>query len=123
MSTYVRSAQTTDCDVIDLHVWNGRISKALLEDIAHVEVLLRNFISERLAKACGHEDWYRDDAKFRFNSSKTRRFETSVTEIERQIRHSGKPVTPGHVNRRHVARLMVFPALLQIGTDRVESFA
>ena len=97
MSTYVHSAQTTGCDVIDLYVWNGRISKALLEDIAHVEVLLRNFMSERLAKACGHEDWYKDDAMFRFNSSKTRRFETSVTEIERQIRHSGKPVTPGRV--------------------------
>ena len=97
MSTYVCSAQMTDCDVIDLYVWNGRISKALLEDIAHVEVLLRNFMSKRLAKACGHEDWYKDDARFRFNSSKTRRFETSVMEIERQIRHSGKPVTPGRV--------------------------
>ena len=97
MSTYVHSAQTTDCDVIDLYVWNGRISKALLEDIAHVEVLLRNFMSERLARACGHEKWYKDDTRFRFNSPKTRRFETSVTEIERQIRHSGKPVTPGRV--------------------------
>ena len=27
MSTYVRSAQTTDCDVIDLYAWNGRNSK------------------------------------------------------------------------------------------------
>lgn len=67
MDTYVRSAQATGCDVADLYVWNGRISKALLEDVAHVEVLLRNFMSVRLAKACGHDDWYRDDTRFRFN--------------------------------------------------------
>ncbi|OXM99396.1 RNA-binding protein [Bifidobacterium vansinderenii] len=97
MATYVRSAQATGCDVVDLYVWNGRISKALLEDIAHVEVLLRNFMSVRLANACGHDDWYRDDARFRFNSSRTRRFENSIDEIERQIRYSGKPVTPGRV--------------------------
>ncbi|KFI52219.1 hypothetical protein BBIA_0514 [Bifidobacterium biavatii DSM 23969] len=97
MDTYVRSAQATDCDAIDLYVWNGRISKALLEDIAHVEVLLRNFISVRLAKACGHDDWYKDDERFRFNSSRTRRFENSITEIEQQIRHAGKQVTPGRV--------------------------
>lgn len=97
MDTYVRSAQSTDCDAIDLYVWNGRISKALLEDIAHVEVLLRNFMSVRLTKACGHDDWYKDDARFRFNSSRTKRFENSIDEIERQIRHAGQPVTPGRV--------------------------
>lgn len=94
MDTYVRSAKATGCDAVGLYVWNERISKALLEDIAHVEVLLRNFMSIRLAKACGHDDWYKDDARFRFNSSRTRRFENSVDEIERQIRHTGKPVTP-----------------------------
>ncbi|MBW3090722.1 Abi family protein [Bifidobacterium miconisargentati] len=97
MDTYVRSAKATGCDAVDLYVWNGRTSKALLEDIAHVEVLLRNFMSVRLAKACGHDDWYKDDTRFRFNSSRTRRFENSVDEIERQIRHAGKPVTPGRV--------------------------
>ncbi|MBT1175381.1 Abi family protein [Bifidobacterium sp. LC6] len=97
MDTYVRSAQVTGCDVVDLYVWNGRISKALLEDVAHVEVLLRNFMSVRLANACGHDDWYKDDARFRFNSSRTRRFENSIDEIERQIRYSGKSVTAGRV--------------------------
>ncbi|MFC5222692.1 Abi family protein [Bifidobacterium leontopitheci] len=97
MDTYINSAQATGCDAVDLYVWNGRVSKALLEDVAHVEVLLRNFMSVRLAQACGHDDWYKDDARFRFNSSKTRRFENSVDEIERQLRHAGKPVTPGRV--------------------------
>ncbi|RSX53234.1 RNA-binding protein [Bifidobacterium goeldii] len=97
MNTYVRSAEVTGCDAVDLYVWNGRISKALLEDIAHVEVLLRNFISARLTLASGRDDWYKDDAQFRFNSSRTKRFENSVAEIEQQIRHTGKPVTPGRV--------------------------
>lgn len=97
MNTYARSAQATGCDAVDLYVWNGRVSKALLEDIAHVGVLLRNFMSIRLSNACGHDDWYKDDTRFRFNSARTKRFENSIDEIERQIRYSGKPVTPGRV--------------------------
>ncbi|MCI1211836.1 Abi family protein [Bifidobacterium tibiigranuli] len=97
MSTYVQSAQSTDCNPVDLYIWNGRLSKALLEDIAHVEVLLRNFISERLAKESSRDDWYNDDAKFHFNSSRGNRFENSIIEIERQIVRSGNTVTPGRV--------------------------
>lgn len=35
-----------------LYVWDVRLQKAYLEDIGHVEVLLRNFIADRLAADC-----------------------------------------------------------------------
>ncbi|MBW3094940.1 Abi family protein [Bifidobacterium sp. 64T4] len=97
METYIRSAQNTRCDAVDLYVWNERISKALLEDIAHVEVLLRNFISKRLAEDSGRADWYHDNDRFRFSTSKSTKFRDSVVEIERNIRHAGKQVLPGRV--------------------------
>ena len=39
------------------YVWNTRISKAFLEDISHVEVLLRNFIDVRLSADTGIRRW------------------------------------------------------------------
>ena len=38
-------------DPAALYVWDARLQRAFLEDISCVEVLLRNFISERLAAA------------------------------------------------------------------------
>lgn len=40
------------------YVWNTRISKAFLEDISHVEVLLRNFIDVRLSADTGIRRWW-----------------------------------------------------------------
>ena len=40
------------------YVWNTRISKASLEDISHVEVLLRNFIDVRLNADAGIRCWW-----------------------------------------------------------------
>lgn len=97
MGTYERSAGMTGCDAVDLYVWNGRLSKALLEDIAHVEVLLRNFIAERLTKDSGRDDWYHDDARYGFNTSRSTKFTDSIAEIERNIRFAGKQVVPGRV--------------------------
>lgn len=97
MGTYERSASMTGCDAVDLYVWNGRLSKALLEDIAHVEVLLRNFIADRLTRDSGCSDWYYDNARYRFNTSKSTKFADSIVEIERGIRLAGKPVTSGRV--------------------------
>ena len=40
-----RMARYADArDPAALYVWDARLSKALLEDISHVEVLLRNFM-------------------------------------------------------------------------------
>lgn len=47
-----------------LYVWDDRLSKAYLEDVAHVEILLRNFIASRLAVDYGrryateHGNWF-----------------------------------------------------------------
>lgn len=38
-----------------LYIWNNRLSKALLEDIAHVEVLLRNWIDHSMNAEIGNE--------------------------------------------------------------------
>ena len=43
-------------DPAALYVWDTRLQKAFLEDIFCVEVLLRNFISERPAVDCGREE-------------------------------------------------------------------
>jgi len=43
--------------VEDLYVWNTRLSKALLEDIQHVEVLLRNRVDSALSPDYGSH-WF-----------------------------------------------------------------
>ena len=97
MHTFSVSAGNTGCGIEELYVWNSRISKAFLEDIGHVEVLLRNFMSRRLAADCGHEDWYRQESHFVFESKDSAKFSDSITAIERRICHDGNPVTPGRV--------------------------
>lgn len=42
---------------VDLYVWNTRLSKAFLEDLEHIEVLLRNTINESLCPRYG-DDWW-----------------------------------------------------------------
>ena len=97
METYIHSAKNTGCDAVDLYVWNERISKALLEDIAHIEVLLRNFISRRLVEDSGRVDWYHDNDRYRFSTARSTRFNDSIAEIEKNIRHANKQVLPGRV--------------------------
>lgn len=76
-----------------LYIWNTRLSKAFLEDVGHVEVLLRNFIHDRLAKDCGQDDWYHATERYHFN----RPFQNSVTKVERQLEERGRVVTPDRV--------------------------
>lgn len=40
----------------DLYVWNTRVAKALLEDIQHIEVLLRTTIDRAMSAETG-DDW------------------------------------------------------------------
>lgn len=52
-------------DPESLYIWNTRVSKAFLEDIQHVEVLLRNFVDTALAENYGCL-WY-DSVSIPFN--------------------------------------------------------
>ncbi|WP_210472002.1 MULTISPECIES: hypothetical protein [unclassified Corynebacterium] len=55
-------------DPVSLYLWNTRLSKAFLEDVEHVEVLLRNFISTRLTTHCGTSYWFDDVERYHFNN-------------------------------------------------------
>ena len=79
---------------VDLYLWDTRLAKAYLEDIAHVEVLLRNFIADRLEVACekayGDKFWY--DKEEHFNLSQ--KFVEVRDEVKERLVASGKSVTP-----------------------------
>lgn len=76
-----------------LYIWNARLSKAFLEDFGHVEVLLRNFIHERLTKDCGQEDWYEAKDRYHFNGP----FQSSVAKVKRKLKNRGRLATPDQV--------------------------
>lgn len=80
MSTYRRYSEPEA-----FYIWNTRLSKAYLEDIQHVEVLLRNRIDNQLSDARGPR-WFEDDSYFRF----TDQFRKAVTTAKRRAgaRHS-----------------------------------
>lgn len=74
----------------ELYVWNERMSKAYLEDISHVEVLLRNFIAARLAADCergtGDRKWYEHPARYNLGDE----FQKAVRKAKARLSHSGK---------------------------------
>lgn len=76
-----------------LYVWDERLQKAYLEDIAHVEVLLRNFVAERLAidceRATGEREWY--DHPERYNTSLS--FLRSVEKAKSRLQNEGKGIS------------------------------
>ena len=78
----------------DLYVWDARLSKALLEDIGHVEVLLRNFISQRLSidckRATGDPCWYEHPERYNLNDH----FVSSVAKAKNRLSHEGHAATP-----------------------------
>ncbi|WP_152973558.1 ASCH domain-containing protein [Bifidobacterium aesculapii] len=80
-------------DPVALYVWNTRMSKAYLEDIAHAEVMLRNFIAERLASDCDREDWFDQADYFGFDYE----FRKAVERVKRRVRHAGHSITPDRV--------------------------
>lgn len=86
-----RYAEAPDPGV--LYVWDVRLKKAYLEDIEHVEVLLRNFIANRLAADCeravGDRSWF--DHPDRYNVSDS--FRRSVATVKSRIGYEGKSVT------------------------------
>lgn len=86
-----RYADTPDSSA--LYVWDMRLQKAFLEDIAHVEVLLRNFIANRLATDCMREEgdraWYDHPDRYGMNDG-TR---NSIAKAKSRLAHEGKVVT------------------------------
>lgn len=91
MARYVASAR----DPVALYIWDTRLSKAYLEDIAHMEVLLRNFLATRLAAGCGQNNWYDPPASQRYRLSP--RFRQHVAAAQTRIATKGYPVGPGRV--------------------------
>lgn len=77
-------------DPVALYVWNERLSKAYLEDVAHVEVLLRNFIASRLAtdclRRCGDCAWYDHPGLYNLKEP----FAHSVERVKGRLVHEGK---------------------------------
>lgn len=76
-----------------LYVWDMRLQKAFLEDIAHVEVLLRNFIANRLATDCMREEGDRAlyDHPDRYGMNDGTR--NSIAKAKSRLAHEGKVVT------------------------------
>lgn len=76
-----------------LYVWDVCLQKAYLEDIEHVEVLLRNFIADRLAVDCeravGDRAWFDHPDRYRASES----FRRSVSAAKSRIGFEGKTVT------------------------------
>lgn len=72
------------------YIWNTRLSKAYLEDIQHIEVLLRNRIDTQLSAARGPH-WFDDDNNyFRF----TGQFKKAVATAKRR---AGSYYSPGKI--------------------------
>ena len=55
------SAYSFHPDPEALYVWNTRVTKCFLEDIQHVEVLLRNCVDKAVSPRYG-EHWYNNSA-------------------------------------------------------------
>ncbi|MDO5720919.1 MAG: Abi family protein [Actinomycetaceae bacterium] len=77
-----------------LYIWNTRLSKAFLEDVGHVEVLLRNFIHDRLTRDCGRPDWYHETNRYNLKLP----FQKSLEKVEKRIeKRQGAAATPDQV--------------------------
>lgn len=80
-------------DSAALYEWDVRLQKAFLEDIAHIEVLLRNFIAERLAADCEREEgdraWYDHPGRYGMNEGTC----GSIAKAKSRLAHEGKAAT------------------------------
>lgn len=75
-----------------LYLWNTHVTKALLEDIQHVEVLLRNRVDSVLARRYGEQWFHHTDIPFR---EKARR---AIRKAEGRAQRPGEAlVLPGRV--------------------------
>ena len=81
-------------DPVGLYLWDTRLAKAYLEDVAHIEVLLRNFISDRLQQASqrsfGTNAWYEQEDYFNLSQ----KFVEARDEVKERLLAAGKTVSP-----------------------------
>lgn len=87
-----RMSRYGNIDPAGLYVWNTRVSKAFLEDIGHVEVLLRNFINSRLSKDARTQLWWQSDRYPRLGS-----FRRNVDKVVTRIRETGYEPEPDQI--------------------------
>lgn len=80
-------------DAEALYIWDTRLAKCFLEDLTHVEVLLRNFISCRLAVHAGTSMWYKRRELYNFTNT----FCDAVERAEARLTQKKKPLLPGSV--------------------------
>lgn len=91
-STARLSRYTSAKDPAALYAWDIRLAKAYLQDVAHVEVLLRNFMSHRLARDCESRTSCRDCRWFDYpeiyclNASTV----SSIEKAKARLSHEGK---------------------------------
>lgn len=87
-----------------LYAWDVRLQKAFLEDVEHVEVLLRNFVAQRLAADClrrtGKDDpeaadrrWYDHPDLYNLND----KFASSVRKAKSRLRREHTPTDYDHI--------------------------
>lgn len=87
-----------------LYAWDVRLQKAFLEDVEHVEVLLRNFIAERLAEDClrrtgeggpeaADRRWYDHPDLYNLND----KFVGSVRKAKSRLKRKHTPADYDHV--------------------------
>ncbi|WP_211208115.1 Abi family protein [Corynebacterium callunae] len=81
MNTY-RNSENPE----SFYIWNTQLSKAYLEDIQHVEVLLRNRVDAQLRSARG-PFWFEDDSYFRF----AQQFKKALTTAKRRTKTNDSP--------------------------------
>lgn len=84
-------------DPASLYAWDVRLQKAFLEDIEHVEVLLRNFIASRLANDCaritGDRHWYDHADVYNLND----RFLSSIEKARKRLAREGTEADYDHL--------------------------
>lgn len=87
MSTYAHHR-----DPEDLYLWNTRLTKAFLEDIQHIEVLLRNCVDAAVSPRYGSQ-WY-DSPKIPLSGVARRSVDKAK---HRASRHQKRSPLPGQV--------------------------
>lgn len=86
------SRYASEKDPAALYAWDIRLAKAYLEDVAHIEVLLRNFMSHRLARDCESRTschdcrWFDYPKMYGLNASTV----SSIEKAKVRLSHEGK---------------------------------
>lgn len=102
MDAYVRATQGNAQAALELYAWNARVAGACMQDIGHLEVLIRNRYDAALGSTFG--DWTDPDSGLwqrQIGVEAARRKQAASNAISRrQLRDAavhGHPSTRGHI--------------------------